>query len=101
MHVGLQPSVPFVFPSSHCSLPSTNPSPHIVDVHGLPGSWQAWPGSSWHAELQPSVLFVFPSSHCSPPSTTVSPHTVRRQPAAAQTQPVSKVQFVLQPSPDS
>src|SRR3989344_4541525 len=45
----------FVFPSSHCSVTSFTPLPHMGITHVF---------------LQESVSTIFPSSHCSPASTT-------------------------------
>ncbi len=57
-----QPSPDTVLPSSHCSVPSTFPSPQTLAV------------SFWHVEEQPSPDVVLLSSHCSPVSTVPLPH---------------------------
>src|SRR5262249_3965119 len=54
----LQPSPPFVLPSSHCSPDCTTPSPQRGNVQ---------------SRLQPSVSTRLPSSHCSGSCRTPSP----------------------------
>lgn len=72
MHELLHPSLLNKLPSSHCSLGSTNPSPHFTwhvstDVSEPPD--QTYPCSVDHDELQPSLSALFPSSHDSTPIT--------------------------------
>src|SRR4051812_8742548 len=70
-----QPSPLRKLPSSHCSLPSTMPSPQ-VDVQAEPG---AHAGSAWHVPEQPSKGTALPSSQLSAPSFLPSPQTVAVQ----------------------
>src|SRR5688572_13665034 len=89
MQVAEQPSLLAggASPSSHCSVPPTMPSPHVVSI--------------LQVALQPSPAVVLSSSHCSTPPRTPSPHTFCTQlpPPCGQTQPVSTLQRELQPSP--
>ena len=93
-----QPSSDTVFPSSHCSVPPTIPSPQTLVLSAahvpptqlvfvgamtgqqatpvvlkqdiVPNSFgQEYPGSTWHVGEQPSPAAVLPSSHSSPGST--------------------------------
>lgn len=70
------PSPLFTFPSSHCSLPTTNPSPQI-DLHCEVASTKMHlkPVYIWQVEEQPSPLFRLPSSHSYPVSRIVFPQT--------------------------
>ena len=58
VHVAEQPSPLTVLPSSHCSLPSTTPSPHTPAV----GASTTTPASGelllWSFELQPAKTKV-------------------------------------------
>src|SRR5258707_8526193 len=80
---GEQPSPVFEFLSSHCSLPSRLPSPHIVPVqvvgpmqplactvvaHFQPSAPVAGLLSSAQVGVQPSPAALLPSSHCSLPA---------------------------------
>src|SRR5687768_7833212 len=60
-HASLQPSPDSLLPSSHCSPPTTMPSPQPAV-------------SLWQEPLQPSPVTRLPSSHCSEPSLMPSPH---------------------------
>src|SRR5450755_3129220 len=74
-HVAEQPSLLFVFLSSHFSSPPILPSPHLtVETHGDPGVGQTKSASScWQVAMQPSPATVLPSSQISPGSSTPSP----------------------------
>ncbi len=101
-----QPSPLLVLPSSHCSLPSITPSPHLTtgQTHNWPGvQTQPAPLVLQSAE-QPSPSFVLPSSHTSPSEGWTMPSPQRGAglqgaPGVGQTQPLSSWQVLLQPSP--
>src|SRR3990167_463520 len=61
----LQPSPLSRSLSSHCSAPTTMPSPHAL-VHTLGEPTQLQPASSWQVALQPLPSVVPPSSQPSP-----------------------------------
>src|SRR4051812_44369244 len=77
-------------PLSHCSAPSTTPSPQ-----------RAVFGSTRQMSEQPSPAVVFPSSQGSGPTTRPSPQIGKqRDPGTGQTQPASiAAQSAEQPSP--
>src|SRR5512142_1945533 len=88
------PSPLTALPSSHCSPPSTSPSPHLV-AHPPPPGGQL--GSAMQVGVQPSPrsLFFVAGSHPSAPSTLPSPQTVLRQLVSSHTQPGFTEQFEL------
>src|ERR1700734_3846158 len=96
-----------VLPSSHCSEPSTTPSPHLVlwqvDWGGVALVTHAYPGSMAHVALQPSPDAVLPSSHCSSPAMMPSPHFLATHlvSGVGHCQPGSSWHVDEQPSPDT
>ncbi len=88
-------------PRSHCSLPSSWPSPQIGEQTLGVAVLQVQPLSTVHVALQPSAPVVSPSSHVSPPLRKPSPqigaHTFGV--AVLQLQPVSVAHRPSQPSP--
>src|SRR4051794_22899579 len=98
LHAAEQPSPSAALPSSHTSLPSTMPLPHL----GVQAPIAGQVGSQRQSAVQPSIGTVLPSSQHSVPSFLPSPHIVFRQgiPGVAQTQPISTWHVLEQPSPD-
>src|SRR5688572_10138150 len=69
--LALQPSVPWVLPSSHVSGPLTSPSPHSTsETQGPPCAGQVNSASRRQLAVQPSPPSSLPSSHCSPSTFT-------------------------------
>jgi len=98
----LQPSFELALPSSHCSRPTTIPSPHFFATQRALATGQTQPDSRTHFDVQPSPLCVLPSSHCSEPPSLPSPHfTVDTQalPGVVQAYPCSSWHAAVQPSP--
>src|SRR5450432_1507998 len=84
--------------SSHCSSPTTMPSPH-TGMHCVPASGHAQPAMIWQVAEQPCLPSFTPSSHVSVPVTLPSPHFIgtHRPPFAGQFAPGMMVQVELQP----